>query len=91
LLQPISEKWTQIHTVEEAKSKKSTQKWTQNDSTAKKSKHDRSPQAENSEEVEKKAGEGIRTLDVQLGNDPEPNHNSLKNKAQEPPEKEDGD
>jgi hypothetical protein len=50
-----------------------------------------------SEEVKEKAGDGIRTQDrariesvnVQLGNDPGPDHNAVELMAQEPPGKED--
>ncbi len=65
--QPISEKWTQICAPFDPNSSVETQKWTQIASSDEKSKRDESSQDQESEGLEEKAGDGIRTHDVQLG------------------------
>lgn len=67
-----------------------TQKVTQIASEPRLEPADDEPQILKLEDFKKKAGEGIRTLDVQLGNDPEPIPNPLPDNAQEPPGKEVG-
>ena len=65
--QPISEKWTQMDAPFHRNSPVETQKWTQIDRGASKSQRETPSQDQDSKGVEEKAGDGIRTHDVQLG------------------------